>query len=169
MFFRHQNTSSLYLTEVIIVQTEQSVNNYCDDYGNLASIKFLKKLLAIAPFEIKAIKTNNGANFTNRYTGYHKSVDPLKPRLHPFDIECQNMNIVHYLIDPGKPQQNGTVEKSHGSDQSCFYDKINYESIDELNYKIRLWNMYYNDLEHCGLQGLTPNEALKLKVQNVCI
>jgi len=23
-----------------------------------------------------------------------------------------------------------------------------------------LWNMYYNDLEHCGLNGKTPNEFL---------
>jgi len=25
-----------------------------------------------------------------------------------------------------------------------------------------LWNMYYNDLEHCGLGGKTPNEMLQL-------
>jgi hypothetical protein len=23
-----------------------------------------------------------------------------------------------------------------------------------------LWNIEYNDLEHCGLNGKTPNEAL---------
>lgn len=138
-----------------------------DDYGNFASIKFLNELIKRFKYPIKAIKTDNASNFTNRYIGYQKSIDPLNPKLHPFDIECQKLNIIHYLIDPGKPQQNGTVEKSHGSDQTTFYDKINYETIDELNYQIRLWNMYYNDLEHCGLQGLTPNEALKLKVQNV--
>jgi len=27
--------------------------------------------------------------------------------------------------------------------------------------------MYYNDLEHCALNGLTPNQALREKVQNV--
>ena len=138
-----------------------------DDYGNYASIKFLRKLISIAPFVIKAIKTDNGSNFTNRYTGYKKSADPTEPRIHPFDLECQELNIIHYLIDPGKPQQNGTVEKSHSSDQRTFYDKISYNTIDELNYQIRLWNMFYNDLEHCGLNGLTPNEALKPKVQYV--
>jgi len=138
-----------------------------DDFGNLASIKFLRRLVSIAPFTIKAIKTDNGANFTNRYSGYQKSQDPLKPRLHHFDLVCQESGIVHYLIDPGKPQQNGTVEKSHSSDQSSFYDKIKYNTIDELSYQLRLWNMFYNDLEHCGLQGKTPNEALRLKVQYV--
>jgi hypothetical protein len=29
--------------------------------------------------------------------------------------------------------------------------------------------MYYNDLEHCALNGLTPNQALGLRVQNVCV
>jgi hypothetical protein len=27
--------------------------------------------------------------------------------------------------------------------------------------------MYYNDLEHIALEGKTPNEVLKEKVQNV--
>jgi hypothetical protein len=37
----------------------------------------------------------------------------------------------------------------------------------ELKKKIRLWNEYYNDLEHCGLDGKTPNEVLYRKVTNV--
>lgn len=137
-----------------------------DDYGNFASIKFLKKLVQIFPYEIKAIKTDNGSNFTNRYTGYKKSADRLESRLHPFDIECQRLNIVHYLIDPGKPQQNGKVERSHRTDQEHFYDKTSYNTEEELRLKIRLWNMDYNDLEHYSLNGRTPNEALR-KVQNV--
>ena len=138
-----------------------------DDCGNLASIKFLRKLVSIAPFIIKAIKTDNGANFTNRYTGYKKSQDLFNPRLHPLDLECQELGITHYLIDPGKPQQNGTVEKSHSSDQRTFYDKISYDTVEDLKYQVRLWNMFYNNLEHCGLNGLTPNECLRLKVQYV--
>lgn len=135
--------------------------------ANIDAINFLQELNSVSPFVIKAIKTDNGSIFTNRYTGYLKSTDPINPKLHPFDIECQKMNITHYLIDPGKPAQNGKVEKSHGSDQRTFYDKIKYATVDDLKYQIRLWNMYYNDLEHCGLNGLTPNEALRLKVQNV--
>jgi len=57
-----------------------------------------------------AIKTDNGSNFTNRYTGYLKSTDTINPKLHAFDILCQKYNIIHYLIDPGKPSQNGKKE-----------------------------------------------------------
>jgi transposase len=80
-----------------------------DNYSNPSSIKFLEELIGIAPFRIRAIKTDNGSNFTNRYTGYLKSSDPLNPRVHPFDLLCQKYNIIHYLIDPGKPNQNGKV------------------------------------------------------------
>lgn len=138
-----------------------------DNTSNYNAIRFLKRLIKIAPFQIRAIKTDNGSCFTNRYTGYLKSSDPLNPRLHPLDLLCKKYDIEHYLIDPGKPAQNGKVERSHRSDQEHFYNRTKFDTIEELQYKLRLWNMYYNDLEHCGLNGLTPNQALRLWVQNV--
>lgn len=138
-----------------------------EQMSNIDAINFLIELISVFPYEIKAIKTDNGSIFTNRYTGYSKSTDPFNPNLHAFDIECKKYDIVHYLIDPGKPAQNGKVERSHRSDQESFYDKIKYNNLEELRYQIKLWNMYYNDLKHCGLNGLTPNEALKPKVQYV--
>jgi transposase InsO family protein len=138
-----------------------------EDYSNLSSVSFLKELVKVAHFRIRAVKTDNGSYFTNRYTGYEKSTDPLNPQLHDFDLLCQKMNIIHYLIDPGKPAQNGKVERSHRSDQESFYDQVDFQTLNELQYKLKLWNMYYNDLQHCGLSGLTPNEALSLGVQKV--
>jgi transposase InsO family protein len=131
-----------------------------DDFGNGSAINFLNKLVDVADFRIRAIKTDNGSSFTNRYTGYLKSSDPLNPRLHPFDIECQKHNIIHYLIDPGKPAQNGKVERSHRTDQEMFYNRHKFKTVLELKQAIREWNKQYNNLEHCALNGLTPNEAL---------
>lgn len=139
------------------------------DYTNHSSISFLKELIAVSPFEIKAVKTDNGMCFTNRYTGYLKSSDPFNPKLHGFDVLCNKLEIKHYLIDPGKPAQNGKVERSHRSDQEYFYEKIKPNNVEELRYQIKLWNVYYNNLEHCSLNGLTPNQVLERlrKVQNV--
>ena len=131
-----------------------------DDIGNGSAIAFLKEVIKVANFRIRAIKTDNGSCFTNRYTGYSKSSDPLNPRLHALDLECQKLNIIHYLIDPGKPAQNGKVERSHRSDQESFYHNQKFATLEELNYKLKLWNMYYNDLEHCGIKLKTPNEYL---------
>lgn len=144
-----------------------------DEQTNTNAIIFLKKLIEIAPFKINAVKTDNGFIFTNRYVGYLKSSTPHNPRLHGFDILCQKMNIEHYLIDPGKPAQNGKVERSHRSDQEIFYERNNFNDIADLKKKVRIWNKYYNDLEHCGLNGKTPNEMLQLllntKPTNVCV
>lgn len=132
-----------------------------DEQSNYNSICFLKEVMERFPHKIKAIKTDNHSTFTNRYTGYLKSSDPINPKLHALDTFCLKNEIEHYLIDPGKPAQNGTVERSHRSDQETFYDKVNIKSINELRLKVTLWNMYYNDLRHCSLKGLTPNQALK--------
>jgi len=138
-----------------------------DGMGNDCAIKFLNRIIGIAPFRIRSIKTDNGSCFTNRYTGYNKSTDPFNPRIHDFDIVCRDKNIIHYLIDPGKPAQNGKVERSHRTDQEMFYDRHKFKNVLELKKELREWNDYYNNLEHCALDGLTPNEAL-IKVQNVC-
>jgi len=130
------------------------------EIDNKSALDFFKEVIKISPFKIKAIKTDNGSCFINRYIGYLKSRDPINPRLHSLDLECQKLNIIHYLIDPGKPAQNGKVERSHRTDQEMFYDRCSYKTVLGLKYKIKLWNMYYNNLEHCALDGKTPNEAL---------
>ena len=127
---------------------------------NESTLKFLAKLISVATFRIRAIKTDNGSCFTNRYIGYLKSRDPFNPRLHPLDLECQRLNMVHYLIDPGKPAQNGRVERSHRTDQEHFYDVNKFNSLLDLKIKLRKWNNYYNNLEHCALNGKTPNEMV---------
>jgi transposase InsO family protein len=136
----------------------------CDNFSSLA---FIEELMKVAPFKIRAIKTDNGSCFTNRYTGYQKSADPLNPKLHPLDLFLMKNNILHYLIDPGKPAQNGKVERSHRTDQEMFYDRRKFKTVLGLKRSINNWNKYYNNLEHCALDGLTPNQALE-RVQNVC-
>ena len=138
-----------------------------DDASTFNAISFLKEVIDVADFKITAVKTDNGACFTNRYTGYYKSDLPF-PRTHAFDAACKENGIVHYLIDPGKPQQNAFVERSHREDQEKFYEQTKFKSFEELKRKLSLWNVEYNNTKHCGLNGLTPNQALRSGVQNVC-
>ena len=138
-----------------------------DQQTNVDTLDFLREVIGRFPYQIKAIKTDNGSIFTNRYTGYNKSSDRASSKLHALDLMCEKLGIIHYLIDPGKPAQNGRVERSHRSDQESFYEKLRFRSADELKYQVRLWNMYYNNLKHCGLDGLTPNQVIRPRVQNV--
>lgn len=131
------------------------------DESSLNSIQFLTEVMAAFPHPIRAIKTDNGSIFTNYYLGTNKRSDVTVKTLHALDVFCAEHGIIHYLIDPGKPAQNGTVERSHRSDQETFYDRQTFTSFRELFFKLKRWNEEYNHLEHCGLDGLTPIEYLE--------
>ena len=139
-----------------------------DEQSTSNSILFLQDVMGRFPHKISAIKSDNGSIFTNYYVGTNKRSDVTVKTLHGLDIFCQQHNIIHYLIDPGKPAQNGTVERSHREDQEKFYEQNTFRNFTDLEKKIKVWNNYYNNLEHCGLNGKTPNEVLGLKVTNVC-
>lgn len=131
-----------------------------NEQTNFHSICFLKEVIKNFKYKIQAIKTDNGAIFTNYYTSMNKRSDLTVKTIHALDLFCRENNIIHYLIDPGKPAQNGTVERSHREDQQKFYEKNKFKNFKELQFKLKRWNIYYNNLEHCGLNGKTPNEYL---------
>ena len=53
-----------------------------------------------------------------------------------------------------------------------FYERNKFKNLKALETKISLWNNIYNNKEHCGLNGKTPNEMLQLlsinEPTNVC-
>jgi transposase InsO family protein len=131
-----------------------------DEQTSYHSILFLQEVMGLFPYKIQAIKTDNGSIFTNYYTSCTKRSDLTVKTIHALDIFCGENGIIHYLIDPGKPAQNGTVERSHREDQEKFYDQNTFRNILHLQKKLKEWNIYYNNLEHCGLGGRSPNEFL---------
>lgn len=143
-----------------------------EEQSNYHSIVFLKEVIGLFSYKIEAVKTDNGFVFTNLYTGTYKRADLMPKHPHSFDVFCNENNVIHYLIDPGKPAQNGTVERSHRTDQEQFYERNKFRSLKDLERKIQLWNMYYNNLEHCGLKGKSPNQFLAdyqlIKPPKVC-
>ena len=68
--------------------------------------------------------------------------------VHALDRWCAAHNMVHYLIDLGKPAQNGTIERSHREDEHKFYQRNTFTSITNLKNKtvcgmsiIMTWNI----------------------------
>lgn len=134
------------------VYSEQHIGNALD---------FLCMLVKEAPFAIQGIKTDNAAIFTNRYNGYYRSTRSF-PRMHAFTKECKRRGITHYLIDPGKPQQQGKVERSHRTDREEFWSKVSFRSLEELQEKQSTYVDWYNtQREHLGIGGKIPSELLK--------
>ena len=142
--------------------TRLRLTKFYQEQSNYYAMDFLKSVIKFFPFKIQAIKTDNASIFTNRYTGYQKSIDPMNPRLHALDRLCLEYGIAHYLIDPGKPAQNGKVERSHRTDQEEFYDQNEFASFRDLKQKAKKFLDYYNNQrEHLGIGGLTPVEKLR--------
>ena len=132
-----------------------------DEQSSFHSVEFLKDVLNRFEYKISAIKTDNHSTFTNYYVGSNKRSDITVKTIHALDRFCAENGIVHYLIDKGKPAQNGTVERSHREDQEKFYEQNKFKDFNDLQKKLKRWNIYYNNLEHCGLDGKTPNEFLE--------
>ena len=130
-----------------------------DEESTHHSITFLKIVMERFPYPIRAIKTDNHSTFTNYYVGTTKRSDMTVKTLHALDVFCAERRITHYLIDPGRPAQNGTVERSHREDNKQLYAKT-FKCISCLRNAMSVWNTEYNNLEHCGLGGRTPNEFL---------
>jgi transposase InsO family protein len=138
-----------------------------DEQSTHHAIRMMEIVLKKFPHIVHGLKTDNHSTFTNYYVGTNKRSDVSVKTIHALDTWCRKHNIVHYLIDPGKPAQNGTVERSHREDEEKFYQRNRFKNVRDLKTKLRLWNEYCNNLEHCSLDGKTPNEVLYGKVTNV--
>lgn len=154
-YWYYQYTAIDYITNAV----------YADIFeiqSNLESILFAKAARRFYPFNVSGIQTDNASVFTNRYTGYLKSSDPTSPRLHPLDLFCEQAGISHFLIDKGKPSQNGKVERFHRTCEEKFYQRETFKDLNSARKKFRDF-LYYcnNELENLGLNCLTPLEKLK--------
>lgn len=138
-----------------------------DEQSTYHAIRMMEIVKEKFPYPIRAIKTDNHSTFTNYYLGTGKRSDLTVKTIHALDNWCAEHQITHYLIDPGKPAQNGTIERSHREDEEKFYQRHHFKTKSDLKRRLRAWNEYYNDMEHCGLDGKTPNEVLFRKVTNV--
>lgn len=111
--------------------------NVYDEQTTYHSIRFLTEVMDKFEYPIQSIKTDNGSIFTNYYIGTNKRSDQTVKNLHGLDLFCKQHNIIHYLIDPGKPAQNGTVERSHREDQEKFYEQNKFKTFNDLQKKLK--------------------------------
>ncbi len=82
---------------------------YADQTEN-SSADFLYQVKKACPFKIVKLLTDNGSQFTDRFTSRKK--EPSGNYL--FDRLCRQLQIEHRLIPPRHPQTNGMVERFNG-------------------------------------------------------
>jgi transposase InsO family protein len=80
------------------------------DQSEVSSCDFLWRLYKAAPMKISKVLTDNGSQFTDRFTSKRKQPSGK----HVFDKRCQGLEIEHRLAPPRHPQTNGMVERFNG-------------------------------------------------------
>lgn len=119
---------------------------------------FLKKLKQAAPFKITKVLTDNGKEFTDRFSvaGERKPTGN-----HSFDKACEASQIEHRLIKPRYPQTNGMVERFNGRIEEIL-KQTRFEDSHQLERTIRNYcQLYNNNIHQKLLNHRTPVQALK--------
>jgi transposase InsO family protein len=127
------------------------------DQSDRSSTDFLRRLQAVAPMAIRKVLTDNGSQFTDRFTspGRHASGD------HAFDLACAALGIEHRLAPPRHPQTNGMVERFNGR-ISGLIAQTRFSSAAELETTLKLYLSTYNhSIPQRALHHQTPIQALK--------
>jgi transposase InsO family protein len=109
---------------------------------------------ALARFGVpEEVLTDNGKQFTDRF-GRHggRNGEVL------FDVICRKNGIKHRLTQPASPNQNGKVERFHGTFRPDFLDQVEpFTSIDAAQAAVDAWVADYNaERPHQALDAKLP-------------
>lgn len=109
------------------------------------AIQYVSELVERAPFRIQRIRVDNR---------YGKK----------FEEYCNSIGIQVIRNDAYSPEQNGKIERFHRTSKQEFFHKLPWNtSIEELNYRFRLWLYEYNYFRKhggFGMNRLTPVQKL---------
>ncbi len=128
-----------------------------NDQTEKSSVDFLRRLKLASPIKIIKLLTDNGSQFTDRFT----SKDKKPTGKHAFDIACADMAIEHRLSPPRHPQTNGMVERFNGR-ISELIRQTHFANAAELETTLYSYLKLYNHhIPQRAIDGKTPIQALK--------
>ncbi len=148
----HTQMDVKYQTHLLLNKEKAYVYNFIDHASNWSfkyaysrisadnTRDFMERLLKVCPFKIRRLQTDNGIEFTYKWT----SKNPDDPKEHPLLKLCAKENIVHKLIPPGEKELQGLVERSHRQDDQELYSKISPIDIDEFNDLLKGYYIFRN-------------------------
>jgi hypothetical protein len=127
------------------------------DQSDRSSSDFLRRLEGVAPMAINKVLTDNGSQFTDRFT----STGTQASGNHAFDLACAARGIEHRLAPPRHPQTNGMVERFNGR-ISGLIAQTRFSSAAELETTLKLYLATYNHgIPQRALHHQTPIQTLK--------
>lgn len=124
-----------YNREALVVEVANSIPSY-------AVVEQLKNLIGDRDKPLQ-IRVDNGPEFTSN----------------TFINFCLQHKIEIKYTQPGKPMQNGFIERFNRSYRIEILDAYLFKSIDEIESITQEWIIHYNQIRpHDSLKGLTPYE-----------
>ena len=123
------------------------------EQSTYSSADFLTRLVkwyARRGIKVECVQTDNGFEFTNRFSNSRKD----RPTL--FEQTAAALGIRHKLIRPYTPRHNGKVERSHREDQKRFYNSRSFFSLEDFAHQLAIHNRRSNNLPMRPLGWLSP-------------
>ena len=124
-----------------------------EDNSSYSAAKFVDHLVKVFPLPIECVQTDNGSEFTNRFTS-------KKPKPTLFQQHLAKHGIQHKLIRPYTPRHNGKVERSHRKDNEYFYASHRFFSFEDFKTQLKRHNRRYNVFPMRPLNWLSPRDIL---------
>ena len=126
-----------------------------EEHSTYSSARFLEHLIRRFPMPIECVQTDNGMEFTKRFS------TPGQVTLTAFQRVLQEHGIRHKLIRPFTPRHNGKVERSHRKDNERFYASHTFYSFADFSRQLQLYNRRdYNRFPMRPLGWKSPQTVL---------
>ena len=125
------------------------------EQSTYSSADFLKKLFkwyARRGIRVECVQTDNGFEFTNRFSNSKRDIPTL------FETTAAQLGIRHKLIRPYTPRHNGKEERSHREDQKRFYSCRSFYSLDDFAKQLAIHNRRSNNFPMRPLNYRSPSE-----------
>lgn len=131
-----------------------------EEHSTYSSAVFLRHFLERFPMPVECVQTDNGMEFTKRFSTSGK--EPLTL----FQRTLQEHGIRHKLIRPFTPRHNGKVERSHRKDNERFYASHKFYSFEDYSKQLKAYNhREYNQFPMRPLGWKSPQTVLKEFIQ----
>ena len=107
--------SRRYLFVAIDRATRWVVIRIYKDQSDASSVDFLRRVAKAAPLKITKLLTDNGSQFTDRFTS--KAKEPSSH--HAFDVQCKAQGIEHRRYPRVTPRPTGWLSALTGASARC--------------------------------------------------
>lgn len=127
-----------------------------EEHSTYSSMIFLEHLVQAFPMPIECVQTDNGPEFTKRFTKAKIDED-----LTLFERKLKEFGIRHKKIRPFTPRHNGKVERSHRKDNERFYATHCFFSFEDFSRQLKRYNYRdYNCFPMRPLGWKSPKDTL---------